>query len=76
MAPSYKPRQVDTKAIQTKSEAKATPTAQQPRKPAAKRPRATADDFGSLEDDDDDTKPAPAIKVRAQQEDAIEPNEP
>ena len=65
MAPSYKPRQIDTKAAQSKSESKATSTAQQPRKPAAKRPRASADDFVSLEDDDDDRKPAPALKVRA-----------
>ena len=76
MAPSYKARQVGTKAFQTKSEANATPTVQQPCKPAAMRPRATADDFGSLEDDNDDTKPAPAVKVRAQQEAAMEPDEP
>ena len=77
VAPSYKLRQVDTQAVQSKSGARATPTAQQPRKPAAKRPRATTDDFGSLEDDDvDDIKPAPAVKVRAQQEDAMEPHEP
>ena len=65
MVPSYRPRQIDTKAAQSKSESKATSTAQQPRKPAAKRPRGSADDFGSLEDDDDDKKPAPAVKVWA-----------
>ncbi|CAK0785697.1 hypothetical protein CVIRNUC_008908 [Coccomyxa viridis] len=63
VAPSYKIRQMNTKAAQSKSESKATSTAQQPRKPAAKRPRASADDFGSLEDDDDDEKPGPAVKV-------------
>ena len=65
LAPSHESRQVDSKASQTKSGAKPTPTARKPRKPAAKRPRATADDFGSLEDDDDDIMPAPAVKVRA-----------
>ena len=65
VAPRYKIRQMDTKAAQSKSESKATSTAQQPRKPAAKRPRASADDFGSLEDDDDDEKPGPAVKVQA-----------
>ena len=75
VAPSYKIRQMNTKAAQSKSESKATSTAQQPRKPAAKRPRASADDFGSLEDDDDDEKARSCCQGTGQQDDAMEPHE-
>ncbi|CAL5228159.1 g11239 [Coccomyxa viridis] len=66
-APDYKIRaQTASKApqrVQTRPE-KPRGTAQQARKPAAKRPRATADDFGDLDDyNDQPSKPYTAVNA-------------
>ena len=66
-APDYKIRaQTASKApqrVQTRPE-KPRGTAQQARKPAAKRPRGTADDFGDLDDyNDQPSKPYTAVNA-------------
>ena len=64
--PSYKIRQMDTKAAQSKSESKATVHSTAASQACCQAPSSQCrDDFGSLEDDDDDEKPGPAVKVQA-----------